>query len=432
MRWLLRILQRFSRVRRRILGSTTPHWVKDSLPLLGYVNVIDLLPTLLAITLAPRHFYMRLPQYTKSKRSWFKTPLKFFTSGVTLIVTLLFILAPDALKLANIDDRTVAARYVAVICLASPIAIPIFCLALRFLLGMASAIPNVSIPKSLKSNLLIPVSPRTYARLRLASFSWSIFYYGIYFFIASQVVQLFAFYEMQLFGFMVSINSGAYRCNSELSKLDPTGITSIELREKFMKDCLMLHGNSSSTSYEGFMLCGFIGIFAIAAYFIVVNPYLSVLRASVKIPTKRMHRSDWYEVKETIDEFALAVHKGAKKNQWKGAQITLGNLEEVLARLMRDIVRQDRAASKLAGIYLEKLKRERRAVIKKLIPTGALESLRESESLPYDLRVRIISLVDRLKILTGEDALPVETTISSSGKELAIAPKIDVSSALTG
>ena len=91
---LLKLLQRISRIRRRAFGKTTPHWFKDGLLLFGFVNVFDLLPTLLAIMLSPRHFYRRLPQYVQSNNIWFKTPLKFFTSGVTLIVALLFFLSP--------------------------------------------------------------------------------------------------------------------------------------------------------------------------------------------------------------------------------------------------------------------------------------------------------------------------------------------------
>jgi hypothetical protein len=52
MLWLLKLLQRISRIRRRAFGKTTSHWFKDGLSLFGFVNVFDLLPTLLAITLS--------------------------------------------------------------------------------------------------------------------------------------------------------------------------------------------------------------------------------------------------------------------------------------------------------------------------------------------------------------------------------------------
>jgi hypothetical protein len=103
-RLILWVLQRISRFRRRIFGGSTPHWFKDGLSVLGFVNVLDLMPTLLATTLSPRHFYKRVPQIVANKRTWYKTPIKFLSSGVALIVLLLLFLdfrAPRKILLAN-------------------------------------------------------------------------------------------------------------------------------------------------------------------------------------------------------------------------------------------------------------------------------------------------------------------------------------------
>jgi hypothetical protein len=168
--WILWTLRRISRLRRRIFGKTTPHWFKDGLSLVSFVNILDLMPNLCAITLSPRHFYNRIPQVVSNKRTWYKTPIKFLSSGITLIIILLFFFDFEILEQFGLTDKTLVARYLLVICLTAPLTIPLVALIFRIGLTVLSSVPgtgagsgpNLSLALP---NLLVPLSPWTYARL---------------------------------------------------------------------------------------------------------------------------------------------------------------------------------------------------------------------------------------------------------------------------
>src|SRR5919201_5533131 len=90
MRCIYRLLRRYLKARRYLLKDGMPHWLRDLLGIVKYINVLGLIMPLAAITLASEHFFHRLPQYMSTKESWFGSPVKFFTRGVTLMATLSF------------------------------------------------------------------------------------------------------------------------------------------------------------------------------------------------------------------------------------------------------------------------------------------------------------------------------------------------------
>ena len=197
------------------------------------VNVINLLPTLLAITFVPFHFYKRLPGYISSKYTWFKTPLKFFSGSLAMIFMLLTYMSPDALNAAGVSDKTAAIKYLALICLTTPITIPLICVIIGLGGNITYMFPPLRMPNVISSSLLIPLSPWTYARLDYRQFLWSIFYFGIYFFIACQVVQIIGIGELVLaskalkHGELVSEGKALKRadtCAFEIAKLDPNHV----------------------------------------------------------------------------------------------------------------------------------------------------------------------------------------------------------------
>jgi hypothetical protein len=224
MRWILRLLQRISRWRRRIFGSSTPHWLKDGLSVIGFVNVLDLMPTLLGTVLSPRHFYTRIPQIIAEKRTWYKSPIKFLTSGVSLIVILLFYFDFDILEENGLTDKTLVARYLFVICLVAPLLIPLIALIFRIGLGIIFSIPGLSQSSAGLSpiliTLMVPLSPWTYARLDYRHFLWSVFYFGVYFYIALQIYQLIGFYIIEYGGEVADfVMRKADRCLSHVDDL---------------------------------------------------------------------------------------------------------------------------------------------------------------------------------------------------------------------
>lgn len=341
--WLLIILRSLSRLKRRVFKSTTPHWFNDALPLISYVNVLDLLPTLFAITLAPGHFYARLPRYILSKRSWFKTPVKFLTSGATLIVSLLLFLAPDTLAEAGVADKRTLALYVTAICLTAPLWIPAICLIFEVLFALAALSNLHPAPPPILTGLLVPLSPWTYSRLDYNRFLWSIFYYGVYFFIALQVLLLIGFYEL------IALKS-------------------------------IVGASSSSEFFQ--LLLGPLGIFALIGYALLINPYLWLLRASVIIPTKLMHRGYCYNIRGLIAEFT----RRAKRGKWEQIARRLGLFARRVADLEKIVAVQDRKARNSVSNYLGKLKEERSEVFEKLLRTDGLRPLLESGAVPPEIR----------------------------------------------
>jgi hypothetical protein len=61
MRLIFLLLMKLERMRRRLLGTKSPHWFKDVTSLLGYIDVVTFGLTIFAIATAPIHFFRRLP-----------------------------------------------------------------------------------------------------------------------------------------------------------------------------------------------------------------------------------------------------------------------------------------------------------------------------------------------------------------------------------
>jgi hypothetical protein len=391
MLWLMRILREISRARRRIFGKQIPHWLKDALSLFGFVNFLDMAPTLIAITLSPSHFYSRLPQYVRSKDTWFKTPLKFFTSGLALVVALLFFFDAGALNEFGLDDKTEIARYLALICITCPITIPLACLMFRAMLAASSAIPgSSSLPKTIRINLLIPLSLWTYIRLDYRSFVWAIFYFGIYFYICTQILQIIALYELYAIGLF---DYWTDECMSFVSKIDPNHTMPDTEIVRYLDRCHktreMLHQDSPYAKQT--MVAGFWVMLGLAGYGILINPYLCLLRACAKIPTKRMHRSDCHTVKDCI-EAIIAVNRKKEPH----VKSVISRLEQALDRLEMNGAKQDRKARNYASKYSEILSRERYHIRKRVLGVDKLRAALEREPLPSIYADRIGSIEDHL------------------------------------
>lgn len=365
---------------------------------IGFVNFFDLLPTLLALTLSPGHFYKRLPQYIRNKNSWFKTPIKFFTSAVALIVAQLFFFENDLLSRSGFGDQKLVAKYVALICITAPLTLPIICLILRIFLTFTPTNFAPALPKSLRINFLIPLSMFTYTRLNYTRFLWSVFYFGIYFYLALQVLQLIGIYEIRTVNFLGSI--GENRCASEYDALDPIHIVPKEQRDRYMEACLREDEVSGRTNarnmFFGLLIvpAGFV-IFAVLGYVIIINPYLWLLKISLKIPTKRMHKSDAWSVNEPL----LKLIEGGRRKDVKIADADFVLLRLAISRLEVKIKKDDHDASAQKGEFLAMLRMERQQIYTKTLRLDNLRKLAFDDATPARIRTRLISaadLVDRL------------------------------------
>ena len=90
MYYIFRLLRMYLKVRRTLFKGDLPHWLRDLLGLVKYVNFMEPTITIAAIALSPHHFFNRLPQYISRKNSWFGSPVKFFTQGVALMAAFSF------------------------------------------------------------------------------------------------------------------------------------------------------------------------------------------------------------------------------------------------------------------------------------------------------------------------------------------------------
>jgi hypothetical protein len=205
---LFRLLRKYQTMRRSLFKGSLPHWVRDSVELIKYVNLVGPLITLSAIAFSPDHFFDRLPQYISRKDSWFGSPIKFFTQGVALMATLTFFIGDNLQRILSdnnpILDRTLTPSRVywtvMVYALLAPLYVPLISVLLSplgFLNAMISSGFSAVAPsrKSIIRGglfgfklMLISVMPSTYARIRWTRFFWSLFYYDVYFFLVTFIV----------------------------------------------------------------------------------------------------------------------------------------------------------------------------------------------------------------------------------------------------
>lgn len=133
-------------------------------------------------------------------------------------------------------------------------------------------------------------------------------------------------------------------------------------------------------------------MFAIIGYFVLINPYLWLLRASAIIPTKRMHHSDCYDIRDQINQ--LTSYAGGRK--WKPIGRKLAIFRLSVRNLEKSVGAQNCKVRNFAPKYLEKLIRERSEVFGKLLRSDKLRLLLETDAVPTEIRESLCPLLDRI------------------------------------
>ena len=356
---VLRSLQRLSRLKRRLLGKTTPHWFKDGTALIGYVNIVGLAPTLLAIAFAPRHFFERLPGYLTSKFTWVKTPLKFLTSSTSSLAVLYLLTVPaDIVQGAGLKAEDVAKVFLCV-ALLSPLLAPLACGFLYFLLRVFSIMPQVKVDRSLRAGFLIPLSPLSYFHVRPKRYFWSIFYYGVYFCIA-------------LYAIMFTFEFGMWLI-AQLPSPDPGG----------------------STAAVGVFTSSAFLLVALVGYLLLIVPYIELLRASALIPAPGMHRVDAYLVQEAL---ALLTPQVLAKSG-RTRRILTNKLVAATDALNQSINRQ---AHRIAAVPPDKrvaALEKRRRIYTKIIKVDELEQCLDEQADGSPDHAKLLQQIARLRTL---------------------------------
>jgi hypothetical protein len=121
MKYVLFFLRYLNRVKRRIFGRSLPNWLKDSMDAAEYINFVSMAPTFLMIVFRPDHFFKRVPSIASSSKSIYKTPIKFLTSGLTIIVLGISFFFRDTLDFFGITDKSTIYYSIFIFTLLSPV-----------------------------------------------------------------------------------------------------------------------------------------------------------------------------------------------------------------------------------------------------------------------------------------------------------------------
>ncbi len=186
-----RILRHIQRLKQRLFGTPTPHWVRDLLDLVAYLNILGLVPTLLCIALAPQHFFRRLPQYING-RNLYKTPIKFISLNIVLLSSGIGF----AIKRGGLAQIQHVGPILLILSLVTPIWICGLCLVVA---GVSAFLKAVVRGRPIEqfhdfsldlSASLVPLDPSAYLRLRGARYLWGMLYFIWYAWAVSAVAIL--------------------------------------------------------------------------------------------------------------------------------------------------------------------------------------------------------------------------------------------------
>lgn len=263
MRWVLRV----SGSTRRGF-SRLPHWVKDAYDLVSYVNFVELVPTIVAIAIAPRHFFRRLPRTLEGKCPHYKTPIKFFANFAALFLMLFFLRHGD---LKNVMSQANALWALLLVIPLTPPAMIILGIISWGLYQAPRLAPNGdAFPATNHGPFKLLIDPRTYFRLDWRRFFWGLFYIGIYFLAAWQIVQVLIAANFLAVVYLVDAMGEGH--------FIPKAIT---------------------------ILLG-IAMVAFCIHGLVLHPYMELLRASLRHPARAAFEADVHEIRQCIREF-LAI-----------------------------------------------------------------------------------------------------------------------------
>jgi hypothetical protein len=193
-------------------AGSPPHWVKDLLDIFSWIN---LLPTFCVMTLAPRHFFRRTPTILTYGSTFYKTPIKFLVSAIPLTIgfiawmyrsgLVLFLhngldLAIHAIgngkccedALLNVASAALKAlrwlksapdiHVVSAVLMGIPVWVPLVSCLVALVLLLPRLFNAVGTRTILP--LLVSVDPKTYLRIRVRDYSWTLLYFAVYFVVA--------------------------------------------------------------------------------------------------------------------------------------------------------------------------------------------------------------------------------------------------------
>ena len=260
MRWILR---RSGEIRKRFLRL--PHWAKDLYGMLSYANFVELVPTLISIAIAPRHFFRRLPRTLNGNSTHYATPVKFFFNFAAFFLAIVFLRHGD---LSNVVSQASALWYLPTILPLTPPVMIVLGIVCWVLYQIPRLAPNGdAFPPPNHGAFRLLLSPRTYLSLDPSRFVWGLFYISIYFLAVWQIVQVVVAIDFLGVVYLVDAFGEGH--------VIPKAIT---------------------------ILLG-IAIVAFSIHGLVLHPYMEMLRASLRRPTQNVFEIDVHDIRQSVTEF---------------------------------------------------------------------------------------------------------------------------------
>ena len=270
---IYRIVRLIRRSLRRFFGGEPPSWAADIYKAVKFINFIELIPTIAAIALVPRHFFRRVnlilqPRLSGVRKSIYKTPIQFVAHIITLLL---------ASKLVSQYVAPTSFRVIlGLILIFLPILIPLFCILLCILLGfivlltILLTLPTEVVDAlfSYLGYLLVPLTPSTYSHLDWRKAAWCALYFYGYLIIGP-------IFLLPAIGILFAYGS------AHLPQQPGSPFAQLAL----------------------YVMWAAFSVIVVLLARVVVFPYSSALVASLKRPTKGVIRSDLKALFTAIEDF---------------------------------------------------------------------------------------------------------------------------------
>lgn len=265
------------RLVRRVVGTPPPSWFDDLTDSLHQVNILQFVPTVIAIAFAPRHLFRRIEEIQANRKRLYKSPLKFAIHFLSTTATLILVLQNHFALVRSLTGKLPfdLKHCVLLTAIAVPVWIPLFSGAVWIISWVILATPLAAIIPINRLAIRVPLSIATYRNLNWKRYCWSLFYFGIYSFAPLLLILLFA--------------SGLGRFIAHTGPDDASGMQS--------------------------QLTGVLVMFVLTAYAFLVLPYVELLRGCCQYPTVLMYRSDLYQLKAAIEQYLDQTKRSRKKGR---------------------------------------------------------------------------------------------------------------------
>ena len=249
-----------------------PHWAKDLYGIISYVNFVELLPTVAAIILAPRHFFRRLSLVLADKRRMYQTPVKFFVNFASLFLAVFYLRHGD---LSGALQQATAVWYMPLLIPLTPVLMAGLAIVCWCLYQLPRLVPSETrFPHPNPYPLLLVLSPVAYWHLDPRRFAWGLFYMSVYFVAAWQLAQ-------------VIIGADFLATVALVQQLGDGHLV--------VKAVVLIMAIVLATSI---------------VHWLVFRPYGEMFRTSLRRPTRTVFEADVYDIENEVSEFLARAEHG--------------------------------------------------------------------------------------------------------------------------